>query len=240
DGEDQGRWSRYPGRQMPAAQGACRHLASRHGRSCAAPGAAPQQRGWPCTAASPPGAVAQGDSWGASWRGERVAEAQELLSMAQYLEGILQAMTLGCRDILRFDIVVRFAAFLDIQRLVTYACQRQELQRIAQPLHLLPGHQAGLGNIIQSIVGVLRSGANGQCVHPDQISQRCGSPALEVDDVALFAILLHDKGAKYPQRWSAVQGVARHQREEVRIAAGLVGDQFAQLFNEVRLAADRV
>src|SRR5690606_17574885 len=118
-----GRWSRYPERQMPAAQGACRHLASRHGRSCAAPGAAPQQRGWPCTAASPPGAVAQGDSRGASWRGERIAEAQEFLGMAQDLKGVLQAVTLGRGDILRFDIVVGFAAFLDIQRLMTYARQ---------------------------------------------------------------------------------------------------------------------
>src|SRR5690606_16582200 len=79
----------------------------------------------------------------------------------------------------------------------------------------------------------------GERVHPDQISQRGGTAALDVDDVLLPAILLHDEGAEDAQWWCAVQRVARQQREKALIAAGPGSDQLMQLFDKVRLTTDR-
>src|SRR5690606_14800537 len=109
---------------------ASRHLANGRCGMRPAPGGWCGGRSRTCTAAT---RSASARSRQAACGGERVAEAQELLCVAEYLEGILEPVALRRGHVLRLDVVVRLAPFLKIQRLVTDACQRQELQRIAQP-----------------------------------------------------------------------------------------------------------
>src|SRR5690606_10371353 len=81
---------------------------------------------WPCTASSR--MRWQGRSYRPRGCIQWVAIAQEILRIAENLEGILQTVALGRRDILGFNIVVRFAALLDVQCLMPYACKAEELE----------------------------------------------------------------------------------------------------------------
>src|SRR5690554_5326320 len=77
-------------------------------------------------------------------------------------------------------------------------------------------------------------------MYADQVGQRSSTPSLDIDDVLLLAIRFHDKGTEKTQRRSAIQGVTGHQRQKARVAAGLGGDQFAQLLDQVSLTTDRL
>jgi len=158
-----------------------------------------------------------------------VAVLEEFLRVAQDEEGVAQALALEFRQFLRVDAVVRLLACGERLRLVAGAHHGDELERVVQILPAAQRQDGGVDDVLQALEGVDRRRTDRQRMHTDQVGQRRGAAALDVDDARVAAVGLDHEILEKTQRRRSQQRVARHAGEEARVALRLARNEFAQL-----------
>src|SRR5690554_1405393 len=98
-----------------------------------------------------------------------VTEAQELLGVADDLEGVFQMTAFERGQVFRAYVVVGLPAFFDGQGLMADADNGDEFQGVAQVAGIVFQQQLGFGNVFQSLKGILGAAAASEGVYADQI-----------------------------------------------------------------------